>query len=159
MTELEFKQKYQQYSEELYRICYGYTHNKADAEDLLQEVFLKYLKKSISFQDPCEEKYWLIRVAINTCKNYAKSAYHTRVTFSQELIDVYPDQQRKKEVEVLKNIVMHLPHQEKEIIVLYYYNSYRSDEIASALKISVQAVRKRLERARKKLLVQLEEYL
>ncbi|MDE6047180.1 MAG: sigma-70 family RNA polymerase sigma factor [Anaeroplasmataceae bacterium] len=96
MTEQEFSIKYQKYSQELYTICYGYTKNPFDAEDILQDVFLKYLKCKYVFTDELQEKYWLIRVCINVCKNYVKSSYYTKVTLSQEILEAYPDKSLKK---------------------------------------------------------------
>lgn len=159
MTEKEFSIKYQQYSQELYQICYGYTHNQKDSEDILQDVFLKYLKKDIMFHNLLDEKYWLIRVTINSCKNFVKSAYNTRVTFSQEMLDAYPDKSQRKELDVLARIVKHLPKKYKEIIILYYYNSYRTNEIAAILHISLSAVKKCLERARNIISEEMEKYL
>lgn len=159
MTEEEFSIKYQMYSQELFSICYGYTKSSSEAEDILQEIFLKFLNKKILFNDLSQEKYWLIRIAINTCKNYVKSSYHTRVTLAQEILEAYPDNSLKKETDVLARIVKHLPKKYKEVIVLYYYNSYKTNEIAVILNISLSAVKKRLERARNMIQEEMEKYL
>ncbi|MDE6656274.1 MAG: RNA polymerase sigma factor [Anaeroplasmataceae bacterium] len=159
MTETEFNNKYQMYSQELFVICYGYTHNKQDAEDILQDVFLKYLKRNISFSNSLEEKYWLIRVTINTCKNHIKSSYNTRVTLEQEILEAYPDNSLRKDIDVLARIVKHLPKKYKDVVILYYYNSYKTNEIAGLLHISLSAVKKRMERARKIIQEEMEKYL
>ena len=159
MTEEEFSIKYQMYSQELFAICYGYTKNCSDAEDILQEVFLKYLNRKILFKDFLQEKYWLIRVTINTCKNHVKTSYHTRVTLSQEILEAYPDKSLQKETDVLARIVTHLPKKYKDVIILYYYNSYKTNEIAGFLHISLSAVKKRLERARNMIQEEMEKYL
>ncbi|MDE6661525.1 MAG: sigma-70 family RNA polymerase sigma factor [Anaeroplasmataceae bacterium] len=159
MTEQEFSIKYQMYSQELYTICYGYTKNTKDAEDILQEVFLKYLNRKIEFKDILQEKYWLIRVTINACKNYVKSSFNTRVTLSQEILEAYPENSLKKETDVLARIVKHLPKKYKEVIILYYYNSYKTNEMALILNISLSAVKKRLERARNMIQEEMEKYL
>ncbi|MCM1131817.1 MAG: sigma-70 family RNA polymerase sigma factor [Roseburia sp.] len=159
MTEEEFSIKYQMYSQEIFSICYGYTKNSSDAEDILQEVFLKYLNKKILFNDSLQEKYWLIRVTINACKNYVKSSYHTRVTLAQEILEAYSDKSLQKETDVLARIVTHLPKKYKDVIILYYYNSYKTNEIAGFLHISLSAVKKRLERARNMFQEEMEKYL
>lgn len=64
ISEEEFSKKYNMYSQLLFNISYGYTHNKEDAEDILQE-FMKYIKLNPSFPSEQEEKYLLIRVTIN----------------------------------------------------------------------------------------------
>lgn len=159
MTEFEFKAKWQLYSQEIFTICYGYTHDKSTAEDILQDVFVKYLKKSKSFSDEKHEKYWLIRVAINACKNYVQSTYHTRVSLNQEIIDAYPNPALRKEVEVLRMVIQRLPKKYQEVIILHYYNSYKLIDIAQILSISLTAVKKRIERARQMIHDEMEEYL
>lgn len=159
MTESEFSCKYKLYSQELFNICYGYTRSVSSSEDILQEVFLKYLNCNQNFKDISLEKYWLIRVTINTCKNYVKSLYHKKVTLNQEILEAYPDQSLKKETDVLTRIVKHLPQKYKEIIILYYYNSYQTKDIANVLKLSLSAVKKRLERARNMIQEEMEKYL
>ncbi|MDE7161651.1 MAG: sigma-70 family RNA polymerase sigma factor, partial [Anaeroplasmataceae bacterium] len=140
-------------------VCYGYTHNKETAEDLVQDIFMKYLKRTKPFSDEQHEKYWLIRVAVNLCKNYVLSAYHTRVSLNEEIIEAYPSKATRKETEVLKLIVKHLPKKYKEVIILYYYNTCTTTEIARILHISLTAVKKRLERARKMIQEEMEDYV
>ncbi|MDE6414649.1 MAG: sigma-70 family RNA polymerase sigma factor [Anaeroplasmataceae bacterium] len=159
MNEQEFSIKWQMYSQELFTICFGYTKNSSDAEDILQDVFLKYLNHKVVFSDESQEKYWLIRVCINACKNHVKASYHTRVTLSQEILEAYPDKSLKRETDVLARIVKHLPKKYKEVIILYYYNSLKTNEIAHILGISLSAVKKRLERARNIILEEMEKYL
>ncbi|MDE5546656.1 MAG: sigma-70 family RNA polymerase sigma factor, partial [Anaeroplasmataceae bacterium] len=93
------------------------------------------------------------------CKNYVKTSYHTKVTLSQEILEAYPDKSLKKETDVLARIVKHLPKKYKEVIILYYYNSLKTNEIAHILNISLSAVKKRLERARNIILEEMEKYL
>ncbi len=158
MTEVEFQKKYQLYAQELYQICYGYTHDIQTAEDLLQDVFLTYLKKQPHFKDALHEKYWLIRTTINQCKNNVTSTYHKRVSLKEEIIESFPDQSLSKEKEVLVRIIKYLPNKYREIIVLYYYNSYSTSDISILLHISISAVKKRLERARNIIKEEMEDY-
>lgn len=158
MTETEFQKKYQQYAQDLYQICYGYTHNVQTAEDILQDVFLTYLKNQPHFKDALHEKYWLIRITINQCKNHVTSTYHKRVSLKEEMIEAFPDQILSKEKEVLIRIIKHLPNKYREIIILYYYNSYSTSDLSTLLHISISAVKKRLERARNMIKEEMEDY-
>ena len=72
LTEEEFMKKYNLYSQELMNISYGYTRNKEDSLDVIQNVFYKYFNYNKSFPNLNEEKYWLIRVTINECKDLLK---------------------------------------------------------------------------------------
>jgi len=65
--------KIDMYTEVLYRIAFTYLGNRSDAEDIVQETFLKYIKKKTKFDNDEHEKAWLIRVTINLCKDYLKS--------------------------------------------------------------------------------------
>lgn len=159
MTEQEFSIKWNLYSQEMFQICYGYTHDRATAEDLLQDVFIKYLQANKTFVDVEHEKYWLVRVTINICKNFVSSSYHQRVSLNQEIIEAYPDKSLRKEVEIIKLVIHHLPKKYQEIIILYYYNSYKISDIAQILSISLAAAKKRLERARQMIHNELEEFL
>ena len=69
VSEKDFKIKYDLYKDTIYRIAYTYVHNHQDSEDVLQEVFIKYLNSNDLFESLDNEKYWLIRVTTNICKN------------------------------------------------------------------------------------------
>lgn len=78
ISEEEFSKKYNLYSQLLFNISYGYTHNIEDAEDILQEVFMKYLKLTPTFASEQEEKYWLIRVTINASISLTRKSYRKK---------------------------------------------------------------------------------
>lgn len=150
MDEKKFEIKYTLYSQMLFNICYGYTKSKNESEDLLQNIFLKYLKCNKSFKSLDDEKYWLIRVTINECKNFIKLGYKRKEIFDFEKISNSPSQQNN-EIAILKRTIDLLDEKYKAVIILYYYESLNIFEIANALNISISSVKKRLERARNKL--------
>ena len=153
LKEKQFEQKYHLYSQMLFKISYGYTHNREDAEDVVQEVFMKYLKKAPLFLKPHEEKYWLIRVAINESISLTRKAHKKNVEFDEEIQYNKSDSQENN----LKLLVMTLPNKIKNAIILYYYNNLSAKEIASVLKITEAAVMKRMERGRRMLRELMEE--
>lgn len=151
MTEKEFEEKYKLYNKMLYSIIYGYTLNVDDAKDILQDVFIKYINMDKRFDSLDSEKYYLIRMTINMCNNYYR--------MNKSIIRTSNDYQDDKDSNyLLKRIIKELPQKYKEVIILYYYDSYDIKTIASILKLSESAVKKRLERARNKIKDELGDY-
>ena len=141
----QFNEKYYLYKDMIYSIAYTYMKNVTDSDDIVQEVFLKYLNTNEHFKTLDNEKYWLIRVTINTCKTFLTKAWKQKVELDDSKIDVT---QAKDENLFLFDIVYSLPHKYKEVIVLKYYEDLSIKDISKSLKISDSAVKKRLERAR-----------
>lgn len=131
----------------LFRICFTILCNSADAEDALQEVFIKYLSKAPAFDSEAYEKAWLIRVAANTAKTMAlfrNRHRHVQLEDVQALISLPED--REVFLEVMK-----LPDRYKIVMDLFYIEGYRTREISVMLAISEAAVRKRLQKGREML--------
>lgn len=144
----EFNVKYHMHKNTIYSIAYTYVHNVHDADDITQEVFMKYLNSSDTFQTLDNEKYWLIRVTINTAKSFLKKAWKNKVSLDDELINRVGSPDKKESNNEMFEIVYSLPQKYKEVIVLYYYEDLKINEIAKTLKISESNVKKRLERGR-----------
>lgn len=147
LTEQEFEQKYYKYKRMLYNIAYSYVYNQMDADDIIQDVFIKYLKSNEKFSTDDNEKYWLIRVTINTCKSYLKQARFKYVELNNNIVNNVSDVKLKEEQKYFL-IIANLPHKYQEVIILYYYEDLNINEISTILNVSVSAVKKRLERAR-----------
>lgn len=141
----EFNEKYYLYKDTIYSIAYTYMKNVLESDDVVQDVFMKYLNSNEKFKTLENEKYWLIRVTINTCKSYLKKVWKQRVELDDSKIDTV---RKTDENTNMFELVYSLPHKYKEIIVLRYYEDLSIIEISKALNISVSAVKKRLERAR-----------
>ena len=156
LSEAEFEIKYKLYAQELMNVCYGYTKDKCASEDIIQNVFIKYLNSKKFFNNQNEEKYWLIRVAINECKNYLK--IRKRTIYNDDVIEyISPKYDKDDEIYIVSRIVKELPEKYRSVIVLHYYNSLSIIDISNTLKISSDNVKKRLERARKMVKAKLEE--
>ena len=142
------------YSNMLYRICLVYLASEDQAEDALQETFIRYMKKAPKFNDAEHEKAWLIRVATNICRDICRF----RLRNTDLNIDDFENYcgTDDKSVEILE-LVLNLPQKHKEVILLYYVEGYKVNEISELLSISVSAVKKRLQYARKKLKLELEK--
>lgn len=148
----------EQYSDLILRIAVNYCKNMEDAKDIVQDVFLKLLKSDKNFSDEEHIKHWLIRVTVNTCKNYLSSGFVKRTLCMpeeqlHEAMDpigqqFYHEDERGERVFLA---VKNLPDKLRIVVMLYYYEDYTVSEISSILKKSESVILTRLHRARKKL--------
>ena len=147
------------YSDSIYRMSYFVLQNDQDAQDILQETLIKYMQKAPDFQSESHEKAWLLRVANNLCKDMLRFQKRNRHTDIEELTESYADtaELARTETRELITQVFTLPSKYKQVIYLHYYEGYSVKEIATILKISEGAVKKRLERGRNQLRLILEE--
>lgn len=140
------------YSQMLFRICYGILGNKQDAEDALQETFLKYMLKAPLFRDSEHEKAWLIKVATNISKNMCRFNSRHATENLEELRSIgIKDDDRD-----IFTLIMNLPSKYKIVLDLYYIEGYKANEIAEITNTSPVTVRKRLQYGRKLLKNELE---
>lgn len=148
ISEREFNTKYKLYKDTIYNIAYTYFKNVSDSEDIVQEVFIKYLNSDKVFKNLDNEKYFLIRVTINECKNMLKSSWKKKVKVDEEsILNISDDTEKEKYFKVVSS----LQEKYKEVIILYYYENLTINDIAQILKISSSNVKKRLERGRLKI--------
>ena len=80
----QLSQLYDRWGTAVFRAAYAYLHNKSDAEDVLQDTFLQYMRTSPELESPAHEKAWLLRVAINLSKNKLNSAWFKRTDTLEE---------------------------------------------------------------------------
>ena len=151
LSEQEFNKKYQMYKNMIYNIAYTYARNVADADDITQDVFMKYLNSDEVFQTLDNEKFWLIRVTINTCKSYLKKYWKKNVYLDDDYINRLPSDRENSNDKTNDDIfeyVFTLPQKYKTVIILFYYENLSINDISKTLKITESNVKKRLERAR-----------
>lgn len=145
------------HSDMVYRMAYSLLKDKYDAEDIHQEVFIKYLKKKPEFVDENHEKAWFLRVTINMCKNLWKTAWKQRVVSIDDENDIMEYELVEDERDDIVRMVKRLPKKYRIVIHLFYYEELSIDEIASILGSKNSTVRTQLTRARAKLKDLLEE--
>lgn len=149
ISEEKFNIIYDEYSQELFNIAYGYSRNKDDSNDIVQNVFMKFIQLNKEFKTSDDMKYYLVRMTINESINLVKSYTKRKVLLDNEYIANVPNFQNEDEklckISYLINI---LPMKYKTIIILHYYDMMRIKDIAKTLNISESAVKKRLERGR-----------
>lgn len=139
------EEKYNKYIGIIYRTAFAYFKNKADAEDVSSEVFIKYFTSSKTFSSEEHEKAWLMRVTINRCKDILKSFRIKNTVPLDEIGDIC----KTSDEGTVYSAVMELPKKYSIVIHLYYFEGYSTKEIAEMFNKSDQAIRTRLSRARK----------
>ncbi len=145
---------YDRYGPMLFRLCFLRLQSKEDAEDAVQSVFLKLLCEEKSFESDEHLRFWLVRVAINTCHNAEKSAFRRKTVGPEALEDLSVTDEMH--VQTLLDLFS-LPAKYREVLYLHYYAGYSAAEIARLLKTTEAAVFMRLSRARKQLKLALKE--
>lgn len=146
----------EKYSPVVYRMAYSMVKNPQDAEDIHQEVFLKFLKKKPEFESEEHAKAWFLRVTINLAKNLWKTAWRQRVVSLGE-VDREEEAALEQEEDKLIETVKKLPQKYRTVVHLFYYEEYSLEEIARILGAKPSTVRTRLTRARQKLKELLKE--
>lgn len=145
-TDKEITDIYYRNVDTVYYVCYSFMKNKPEAEDMVQETFLRLISTGKHFENERHEKAWLIVTASNLCKNSLKKHWRR-----EESIDANPaleNRVAKSDNEVLEAILA-LPREYKTVVYMYYYEGYSGEEIARYLHCPHATVRTRLARARK----------
>ena len=137
------------YEKDLLRLCCVYLKDSSMAEDAVQETFLKAYKNLHSFRGESSEKTWLIRIAINVCKDMQRTAWFRNIGRMVNLDDVQIPQVQEHDVKsAVVSEIIRLPKKLKEVVLLYYYEDMNQSEIAEILNVSITTVHRRLEKAR-----------
>ena len=166
-----------EYSDTVYRLAYAMMRNQNDADDIYQEVFLRYIRRSPVFHSPDHAKAWMLKVTANCCKNHWKSPwadgrmeplerqdgdgnsydmlekYGTGNIQATDISGEDPAQQFQErwQREQVRCRIGELPEQYRLVIHLYYYEELSTEEIARLLHRRTSTVRTQLVRARQQL--------
>ncbi len=148
------------------RTAYLYVKDIHTAEDIFQEVFIKVNNNLHTFKELSSVKTWIIRITINTCKDYLKSAYHSKVVPMMDFVeDAIISENDFEEVEVketnasIKEAVMALPAHYRDVVLCVYMNEMSIEDTSQSLGIPIGTVKSRLARAKDKLKELLERRL
>lgn len=132
------------FGDNILRLAYSYLHNMSDAEEVLQDTLLQYIKTKPHLESPAHEKAWLLHVAANLSKNRIK---YNSVRACDELNDELAADSRE-DLSFVWEAVKALPEKYREVIHLYYYEGYDTSEIAGILGAKEGTVRSCLSRGR-----------
>ena len=153
-TNEQFTDLVKKYIDTVFRVALSYTKSPADAEDITQDVFLALFREKSEFASDDHVRYWLIRVTVNECRKWFRSAKRFVGSFEEYASAVSFESQRHSD---LFYAVMDLPTKYRVPILLYYYEDYATDEIAAIMKIPKGTVCTNLKRGREMLKKTLKE--
>ena len=169
LTDAAFEGAVERYGDTVFRLAYSYLKNRADAEDVMQEVFVRLLRARPEFRDeehakaylerkpfrsPEHERYWVVRVAVNESKKLLRSPWRRRTGPLEEAGEPVFDTPQQSE---LYQHVMGLSPKYRAAVYLYYYEDCSVQEIAAAMGANPSTVQTWLMRARGKLKLILQE--
>ena len=141
--ETGLRQVMERYGDMVYRLALAQTHSSHDADDVFQEVFLRYLRAAPAFREEEHRKAWLLRVTVNCCKKLHGSFWRRHTVALSEALPA----QNPEEGELL-GLLEGLPPKYRAVLHLYYYEGYATEEIAAILGRSPSTVRSQLSRGR-----------
>jgi len=149
----DFEGLYEKYATDVLRVCYFYLGDRQKAEDVCQDVFVRLMVNAPELEEG-REKAWLLKVALNRCRDLWRGSWARRVVLGSptfELIPAPDDTARRDDEEVVMTAVHQLPVPFREVILLHYYQNFGISEISQITGLPEGTISSRLSRGRKKL--------
>ena len=153
MRKEELEAYFREYHAMLFRIAFAEVKSHADAEDIMQETFIRLLKYQPEFENKEHEKAWMIRTTLNLGKDFLKSKWQQSTTGLEEVPEeekVYMKVPYLEQDDTLWRILS-LKESYRRALYLFYYEDYAVKEIADILEIPVNTVKTNLKRGREEL--------
>lgn len=160
-----FSEFLDQYSRPLYALIVQIVGCPEDAEELLQDVFLKAFRNLNKYKGECRFSTWIYRIAYNAAISATRKKKQEFLYIEENTIDNVPDEaadnvlvsaENEEQIDRLSRAIELLTGEEKALITLFYYEDKSIEEIGEVLKISTSNVKVRLHRTRKKIFVLME---
>ena len=152
MTKEQYIKAVNLYSDSLFRIAYSICKNKQDAEDAVQNSFLRLYTSKVEFLSDEHMKNYLIKITVNNCKHNFLSSWKQKIVLVENYFDEgFYTMDENDDRYALYNAVMSLPYKYRVVIHLYYYEDYSVKEISNLISEKETTVQTRLMRARNKL--------
>lgn len=152
MNDVEIEPLINEYGDYLYRLCYTYTKDFQVAEEVVQDVFLKFYQSHEQFKQQASLKTYLTKIAINKCYDYLRSWRHRRIVIKEAFQisnqSIEQDIIKNEEEELLFQAILKLPIKYRESIIFYYYEELTVQEIAQLFNLPNSTVKTRLQRGR-----------
>lgn len=148
-----YEELYEKYATDVLRVSYFYLGDRQRAEDVCQDVFVRLMTNAPDLQEG-REKAWLLKVALNRCRDLWRGAWIKRVVLGSPTFDLIPapdERERRDDEAAMMTAIHQLPPTFRESILLYYYQGLGISEIAEMLDLPEGTISSRLSRGRKKL--------
>jgi RNA polymerase sigma-70 factor (ECF subfamily) len=157
--EQQFKELYEKYGPKVQRLCLGYTGNKREAEDLLQEVFIKVWQNLPNFRGDSQVSTWIYRIAVNTCLYQIRSTKNKKsvdLTKAPILVETVSEN-KEQQIHLLHKAISELKESDRLIITLLLEEVPYS-EIAKITEISEANLRVKIHRIKQQLSIIYAKY-
>lgn len=147
----------EEYGESLKRFIFTYTKNRAQADDIFQEVMLTVYRKMDTYQGRASFKNWLYKVTANKCKDYLRSPIHRLIVWKDQILEKPHTDTPEKSIlvdeqkEMVITAILNLPIKYREVLILQYYQEFSIQEISDLLKTNPSTIKTRIMRAKEKL--------
>lgn len=151
-SKLDFETVYNRYGDLIYRVSLSCTRNREDAEDVVHDVFMRYLDHRQTFRDEAHRRAWLLRVAINRSRDLLRRGQLRQYDPLEEVRNLAAPDHTGLELPLAD-----LSEKYREPILLHYYEGFSVEEVARILMLTPSAVKMRLARAREQLRIQIEK--
>ncbi len=142
------------YYDEIYKFLYRRMGNKAAAEDVTQDTFIKFIKNLPYYKEKNKLKSFLFTIAINTSNDFFRRHKQETSLLSLDNAgdEITKDEtEQKEEALIVRQAVLSLPDVQRDVIILRFYHDLKIKEIASVQKVPIPTVKTRLRRALKAL--------
>ncbi len=143
-TEEDIEKTFDTYADMIYSLSFIMLRNKSDAEDIVQDTFVKYMRSDKQFESEDHKKAWLIRVSSNLCRDLLRYSSRHR---TENIEDLKETTAAPAETEI-REALYSLPENIRIVMLLHYVHEYKVREIADILKITQSAVKMRLKKGR-----------
>ncbi len=140
---------YQKYADVMHRVAMAQLQHCADAQDAVQEAFVRYLTKHPPFFSEEHEKAWLLRVTVNLCHDIARKKKHHPTVSLDDITDLAAEDE--SEYRSLLETISALPQLYRSVVILHILEGFSQEETARILNVSLSAVKMRWNRARQML--------
>jgi len=150
MISIRIEDLYDRYAHLLYRRCLALLGNPADAEDALQEVFVRAMRAADSFRGESAPSTWLYRICTNHCLNLIRSSQRRRLRQERRAQD--PDRithtpaEQMENAALIRELLPAFDRKAQELAIYYFVDEMNQQEVAEAMGLSVPTVRKRLKK-------------
>jgi RNA polymerase sigma-70 factor, ECF subfamily len=152
MSKEQIEEYFRKYYACVYRAAFSQVKSHGDAEDVLQEVFIRLLRYQPDFESSEHEKAWIIRTTLNLCKDLQKSKWNSTTVGIDKIVET--DLQKScfthklMEEDNLLQVVLSLPEKYRNCLFFFYYEDYSIKELASLLGMTENTVKTNLKRGR-----------
>lgn len=150
---LSFDELYRLYATDVLRFSYYYLGDRQQAEDVMQDVFVRLIINQPALEEG-REKAWLLKVAMNRCRDLWRGGWYRRMVLGHPAFELFPAPDEVGSLadrQTLLEAVHRLRPEFREVVLLFYYQGYSVAEISEMMNVAEGTVSSRLSRARKKL--------